>query len=575
MKPVGTSVHESGGNLSSAFAAKGEAVPGESFQAALAQALLGASRAAPVIQPVTGPQPILPDLPIPVEGQTSAEASAPIFEPRATAVGALVQPQTPVPAPMPVPIPVPANALAVDRSSALPAPASSAAIPPAPYFEARPVAPSPASAFVSRPIATHVPAVPAPAPRLGETARIPRPISNGTDASEPEAASSIPPAPGAETAALPIATALVAGAAPAAPAGPVVSEPVASEPVPKKKPKDGIETSGPSLELPNHGADPVQVPLPPHQQMTLPSHIATIVVPVLESEERREQAGTPRTHSPAKSRIPSPAAASTAGGVRPPALDALGSPEAREPRRHADQAGSRFTPARGIESEAAPAEHAHLTAKVTVEEVHVESTVGAPPPVSKDQAAKPVEVRKGEIETTPLAGRGGAPAQGQPIPPEGSTPAAEAPAQARHFEEAPRPAVPTDRVTLQLPDEAGGGRIQIAVRGDVVHARIVSADEAGTREMQVGLDELRSALSRQGFQEAHVRVDSGQAVAEGWMPAAAAKQSAGAGDSRPQDSQTQDRKERHQDPTEDSRPDPRRQQPDGRSQQRSRRERER
>jgi hypothetical protein len=167
------------------------------------------------------------------------------------------------------------------------------------------------------------------------------------------------------------------------------------------------------------------------------------------------------------------------------------------------------------------------------------------------------------------------PAHGQPIAQETSTPAAEAPAEVRHFDEAPQRAVPTDRVTLQLPDDAGGGRIQIAVRGDVVHARIMSADEAGTREMQAGLDELRSALTRQGFQETHVRVDGGRVVADGWMPAAAAKESAGAGDSRPQDSQAQERKERRQDAPEDPRPDPRRQHPDGRSQQRSRRERER
>ena len=88
---------------------------------------------------------------------------------------------------------------------------------------------------------------------------------------------------------------------------------------------------------------------------------------------------------------------------------------------------------------------------------------------------------------------------------------------------------PMDRVTLHLPDDAGGGRIQIAVRGDVVHARIVSADEAGTMQMQSGLDELRGALARQGFQETHVRVETRPASDAGWMPASAARGGGGRG----------------------------------------------
>ena len=152
------------------------------------------------------------------------------------------------------------------------------------------------------------------------------------------------------------------------------------------------------------------------------------------------------------------------------------------------------------------------------------------------------------------------------------------PVQTRHAEEHPAPPAPTDRVTLQLPDDAGGGRIQIAVRGDVVHARIVSADAAGTRELQAGADELRSALTRQGFQETHVRVESGRVAADGWQRgagAAAAGESAGGGDGRTQDSHAQDRRERHHGAPDDPRSDPRRQHHDGRSQQRARRERER
>ena len=69
----------------------------------------------------------------------------------------------------------------------------------------------------------------------------------------------------------------------------------------------------------------------------------------------------------------------------------------------------------------------------------------------------------------------------------------------------PENAGTTDRVTLHLPDDAGGGRIQIAVRGDVVHARIMTEGDGSTHDMEAGLDELRGALSRQGFQETHVR----------------------------------------------------------------------
>jgi hypothetical protein len=129
---------------------------------------------------------------------------------------------------------------------------------------------------------------------------------------------------------------------------------------------------------------------------------------------------------------------------------------------------------------------------------------------------------------------------------------------------------PTDRVTVHLPDEAGGGRIQIAVRGDVVHARIVGGDQAMAARLESGLGELHVALAQQGFQETHVRVDAPPSIDKGWATPAAAASGGGA---KQHDSETPERRERdraQQDPHSDPR-----QQRDGRSQQRARRERER
>jgi flagellar hook-length control protein FliK len=133
--------------------------------------------------------------------------------------------------------------------------------------------------------------------------------------------------------------------------------------------------------------------------------------------------------------------------------------------------------------------------------------------------------------------------------------------------------MPSDRVTVHLPEEAGGGRIQIAVRGDVVHARIVSPDEATTRQLETGLGELRGALAKQGFQEAHVQVDPRGPADGAWITAAAAESGA-TGDSRQQETQTPERHERdrHQD---GPRSEQRQQHQQGRSQQRARKERER
>jgi hypothetical protein len=130
----------------------------------------------------------------------------------------------------------------------------------------------------------------------------------------------------------------------------------------------------------------------------------------------------------------------------------------------------------------------------------------------------------------------------------------------------------TDRVTVHLPDEAGGGRIQISVRGETVHARIVGGDEMAARRLEDGLGELRGALARQGFQETHLRVDMAAPSDAGLAPAAS--ELAGAGDSKQHDPETPERRERDRQ-QDGPRSDPRQQQHQGRSQQRARRERER
>jgi len=153
-----------------------------------------------------------------------------------------------------------------------------------------------------------------------------------------------------------------------------------------------------------------------------------------------------------------------------------------------------------------------------------------------------------------------------------SAPAAQA-APVRH-DPAPSATPTIDRVTVHLPAEAGGGRVQIAVRGDVVHARLVAGDATAGRELERGLDELRGALLKHGFQEARVRVEvAGHAEnAVGATAPAAGRESSAQADGRQPEQQSPDRRHRER-PHEDPRPDPREQQRD-RPQQRARRERE-
>ncbi|MBL0177531.1 MAG: flagellar hook-length control protein FliK [Gemmatimonadetes bacterium] len=76
----------------------------------------------------------------------------------------------------------------------------------------------------------------------------------------------------------------------------------------------------------------------------------------------------------------------------------------------------------------------------------------------------------------------------------------------RTMEPPATPPTPTSQVTVELDAERTGvQRVRVAVRGDVVHATLVT-DRGGVEAMRPQLDDLRHALEGQGFREAHVQV---------------------------------------------------------------------
>lgn len=254
-----------------------------------------------------------------------------------------------------------------------------------------------------------------------------------------------------------------------------------------------------------------------------------------------------------------------APSVSPPALPSgtLGleevAPEKLESKRAAEhaQAPDRPSPAPRVESHSSVSRPMpNIAARV------VASAVGdgrppapAAPPVREGKLQPDVEPLERPADSHAGAPRADALLQQQRTWQEDTTVPMNASTEVRHHDEPPGTPGGTDRVTLHLPDEAGGGRVHIAVRGDVVHARIVPPDAIAGHDMESGLGDLRSALGRQGFEEAHVRVET-RSLAQ-----------AGGG--------SQERHEREARQPEDPWPDARRQQPDRRSHQRSRRERER
>lgn len=89
----------------------------------------------------------------------------------------------------------------------------------------------------------------------------------------------------------------------------------------------------------------------------------------------------------------------------------------------------------------------------------------------------------------------------------------------RAAEPRPTPPSPTSQVTVELDaEQTGAQRVRVAVRGDVVHATVVT-DRGGVEAMRPQLDDLRHALEGQGFREAHVQLrvaaDGSPAVSSG------------------------------------------------------------
>jgi hypothetical protein len=461
-----------------------------------------------------------------------------------------------------------------------PAPAPAVVVKPTAFFESRPIATAPAAAAP----APSAPASPMPAPAV-PVASVPAPTfeTRPLQAPTPVAVCAAPPAQPEEGAPATSKHKAASADQPAAVLLQAASRLVASvqadnpsAPADKKKDKAESEPMETGSEPATSDAPVAPVPMQVMERAA-PTQRVPLNIPAGATPQRmpREGDGANSQLDP-KSR--QAAQAPRPGGFQPHALDAL-LPADRAVSPPAARAAAEPAP----EPDAQAVQHKAMPYSVRIEELHVESGV-AHEPAPKSPASIAAEPKKKDVEPGIVAagGTGGdVSSHGQrlgydaPVATDGAV-------EMRHAEEPSRPPAPTDRVTLHLPDDAGGGRIQIAVRGDVVHARIVSADEAGTRELQAGADELRGALTRQGFQETHVRIDGGRVAADGWqrgagagMGAAAAGESAGSGDGRMHDSQQQDRRERHHGAPEDPRSDPRRQHPDGRSQQRARRERER
>jgi hypothetical protein len=84
--------------------------------------------------------------------------------------------------------------------------------------------------------------------------------------------------------------------------------------------------------------------------------------------------------------------------------------------------------------------------------------------------------------------------------------------------DAPPARVATSHVTVELdPAQSGAERVRVAVRGDVVHATVVT-DGGGVEAMRPQLEQLRHALEGQGFREAHVQVRTSSGEVAGAMP---------------------------------------------------------
>jgi hypothetical protein len=87
-----------------------------------------------------------------------------------------------------------------------------------------------------------------------------------------------------------------------------------------------------------------------------------------------------------------------------------------------------------------------------------------------------------------------------------SRPAAESPSsRPADFMPDLTPATGTDRVSLRLGDD--GTRLQVTVRGDTVHARIVAPDAAVAQALTGDVQEMQRALGDKGFGDAKIVVN--------------------------------------------------------------------
>jgi hypothetical protein len=106
-------------------------------------------------------------------------------------------------------------------------------------------------------------------------------------------------------------------------------------------------------------------------------------------------------------------------------------------------------------------------------------------------------------------------AVGAPSPGADSAPTVVTLPDAAPAADAPPARVATSHVTVELDvEQSGAERVRVAVRGDVVHATVVT-DRGGVDAMRPQLDQLRHALEGQGFREAHVQVRSSGGEATG------------------------------------------------------------
>lgn len=183
----------------------------------------------------------------------------------------------------------------------------------------------------------------------------------------------------------------------------------------------------------------------------------------------------------------------------------------------------------------------------------------APPPESKREPVQPEKPRAREQAPSESAAAGSNAAQGRAEPVTNKNEAS-APRESREARNLPqessgndRPAGSADRVTVQVSDAEGRQtRIRVSVLGDQVRAVIVPPDSESARQLEQRMDDLQTALARQGFASSKVSVQ--QAGESAVQPSATLAGMASGGESKaappgreqPADEQRQGRGQREQ-----------------------------